>query len=126
MFIKRLDHFVLTVENMELTLDFYMRVLGMKKETYGDERVCLKFGNQKINLHEIDIKVSLKAKNPRIGSSDLCFIVGTNLEEVYQELIEHGHEIVEGIIERQGANGLIQSLYIRDPDANLIELSQYI
>lgn len=123
--IKQIDHLVLTVKNIDITIDFYVNILNMEKEIFNENRVALKFGNQKINLHQVNEDVTPKAKYPTFGSCDLCFIVETSLEKVYQELIDKNIVIIEGIVNRTGANGKIKSLYINDPDGNLIELSNY-
>jgi catechol 2,3-dioxygenase-like lactoylglutathione lyase family enzyme len=123
--IKQIDHLVLTVKNIDITIDFYVNILNMEKEIFNENRVALKFGNQKINLHQLNTEVTPKAKYPTLGSCDLCFIVETSLEKVYQELIAKDIKIIEGIVNRTGANGKIKSLYINDPDGNLIELSNY-
>lgn len=113
--IKTLDHLVLTVKNIDKTVDFYTRILGMKKEIFKETRIALKYGNQKINLHQLGTEFEPKAHNVKEGSADLCFIVENSLEEVKAFLVSHNVEIAEGIVERTGANGLIKSLYIRDP-----------
>ncbi len=122
--ISRLDHLVLTVKDIDKTVEFYEK-LGMKKEIFKETRVALKFGNQKINLHKLGNEFEPKAHNVKEGSADLCFIVDTNLEEVKKYLNSVNIEIEEGIVERTGAVGNIKSIYIRDPDMNLIELSNY-
>lgn len=124
--IKNIDHIVLTVKDIQDTINFYVNILNMKKEIFSNNRIALKFGNQKINLHQLDTNVTPKAKHPTFGSYDLCFIVATPLEIVYQNLKNKKIKIIEGIVSRTGANGIIKSLYINDPDNNLIELSNYI
>ena len=124
--IKGIDHIVLTVENIERSIAFYVNILNMKKEIFGKNRVALKFGNQKINLHEQTTQTSPKSKQPTVGSMDLCFITEIPLKEVYEELLSQNITILEGIVKRTGANGLIESLYFNDPDGNLIELSNYV
>ncbi|WP_063892469.1 VOC family protein [Paenibacillus sp. Leaf72] len=124
--IKRLDHFVLTVSKLEATIHFYTQVLGMKEETFGVNRKALRFGNQKINLHEAGKEFEPKAEHPLPGSADLCFITDINIEEVVHHLHKNGVEIEEGPVKRTGALGPIVSVYVRDPDRNLIELSQYL
>lgn len=123
--IKTLDHLVLTVKDIEKTVDFYTRILGMKKEIFKDTRLALKFGNQKINLHKLGYEFEPKAHKVKAGSADLCFIVNNCLEDIKAFLVSHDIEIEDGVVERTGANGPIKSLYIRDPDKNLIELSTY-
>lgn len=123
--IKNLDHLVLTVKDIDKTVEFYTKILGMKKEIFRGNRVALKFGNQKINLHKLGNEFEPKAFNVKEGSADLCFIVETSLEEVKKVLEKKDIFIEEGIVQRTGAMGNINSLYIRDPDNNLIELSNY-
>lgn len=122
--ISRLDHLVLTVKDIDETIEFYQK-LGMKKEIFKGSRVALKFGNQKINLHKLGNEFEPKAFNVKEGSADLCFIVDTNLEEVKSYLESINIKIEEGIVPRTGAIGEIKSIYLRDPDMNLIELSNY-
>jgi catechol 2,3-dioxygenase-like lactoylglutathione lyase family enzyme len=124
--IDRLDHLVLTVASIEVTCDFYVRVLGMGVETFGQGRKALSFGNQKINLHQAGHEFEPKAKRPTPGSADLCFITETPLDAVIAHIGEVGVMIEEGPIDRTGAAGPIRSVYVRDPDFNLIEVSNYI
>ncbi|NAS32557.1 VOC family protein [Flavobacteriaceae bacterium R38] len=124
MFINRLDHLVLTVRDIEKTVDFY-KMLGFKEITFGNFRKALKFGNQKINLHQVGKEFEPKASAPTPGSADLCFIVSNPIEEIKQILIEKKIPIIKGIVNRTGAFGAIRSIYIRDLDENLIELSSY-
>lgn len=121
--IERLDHLVLTVENLEATISFYTNILGMKVVEFGKGRKALQFGQQKINLHERGKEFEPKAHTPKPGSADLCFLVSTPLEEVILHLSQHHTKIEEGPVERTGALGPIRSVYVRDPDGNLIELS---
>ena len=124
--INSLDHFVLTVKNIDKTVDFYEKVLGMKKEIFKENRVALRFGNSKINLHQLGKEFEPKAYNVKEGSADLCFIIDTQIEEAKLYIESLGIEIEEGIVQRTGVKGLINSIYLRDPDKNLIELSNYI
>ncbi|GIP31760.1 VOC family protein [Paenibacillus sp. J2TS4] len=125
--IQRLDHMVLTVTDIEKTIRFYTSVLGMEEETFGSGRKALRFGHQKINLHEAGKEFEPKAKHPVPGSADLCFIFERmTIEELISHLGNHDVEIEEGPVRRTGALGPIISVYIRDPDQNLIELSQYL
>ncbi|TCR90816.1 VOC family protein [Rhizobium sp. BK376] len=124
--IDRLDHLVLTVASIEATCDFYARVLGMGVETFGQGRKALTFGNQKINLHQAGREFEPKAKRPTPGSADLCFITETPLDAVIAHLGEIGAAIEQGPVDRTGATGPIRSVYFRDPDANLIEVSNYL
>ncbi|PZG44218.1 VOC family virulence protein [Spongiactinospora gelatinilytica] len=123
--IERLDHLVLTVADIDVTVDFYTRVLGMKAVTFGEGRTALTFGLAKINLHEAGHEFEPKADQPTPGSADLCLISTDPLDQVIDELAEHDVPIEEGPVERTGAIGQIQSVYFRDPDRNLIEVSTY-
>lgn len=124
--INRLDHLVLTVKDIENTVTFYTEVLGMKKEIFKESRIALKYGNQKINLHLLGNEFEPKAKNVKEGSADLCFIIDTPLEEAKKHIESLNINIEEGIVNRTGASGEIKSIYLRDPDMNLIELSNYV
>ncbi|PCK22954.1 VOC family virulence protein [Bacillus pumilus] len=124
--IRRLDHIVLTVQHMEETIRFYTNVLGMKEETFGEDRKALRFGLQKINLHEAGHEFEPKAAHPLPGSADLCFITDLDMDDLLLHLRKQVVPIEEGPIERTGALGPIESVYIRDPDMNLIEISRYI
>lgn len=121
-----LDHFVLTVNNIEKTVDFYTRVLGMQQVIFGTGRKALQFGSQKINLHEAGREFEPKAKHPIPGSADLCFIVEQELLDIIEHLKQHNIAVEDGIVSRPGAMGPIESIYLRDPDGNLIELSRYL
>jgi len=124
--IDRLDHLVLTVQNIAGTCDFYSRVLGMQVVTFGEGRKALQFGRQKINLHERGREFDPKARHPTPGSGDLCFITDVPLRQVMDHLRSCGVEILEGPVKRTGAAGPIESVYLRDPDGNLIEVSNYL
>jgi catechol 2,3-dioxygenase-like lactoylglutathione lyase family enzyme len=124
--IAGIDHIVLTVADIERTVDFYCGVMGMEKTIFGDDRVALTFSNQKINLHEAGHEFEPKADRPTPGSADLCFVTHTPLEQVISELAALDIEIEEGPVRRNGATGPIMSVYFRDPDLNLIELSNYL
>lgn len=124
--IDRLDHLVLTVKSIEVTSAFYGQALGMKVVTFGDNRKALHFGSQKINLHQQGKEFEPKAEHPTPGSADLCFITSVPLAEVSTHLISCGVTILEGPVRRTGATGTIISLYLRDPDDNLIEVSNYL
>lgn len=123
--VDRIDHFVLTVASIEATCDFYSRVLGMQVRTFGSGRKALHFGRCKINLHQAGQEYEPKADKPVPGSADLCLIAETPLEQVIAHLRACGVAILEGPVERTGATGTIRSVYFRDPDANLIEVSNY-
>lgn len=123
--IEYLDHLVLTVQDIPTTCAFYNHVLGMEIITFGAGRTALRFGNQKINLHPAqDNPVGLVAERPTIGSADLCFIASRPLTEVIDHLKACDVTIIEGPIERNGATSPIMSVYFRDPDGNLIEVSE--
>lgn len=121
--IQSLDHWVLTVADVKRTIDFYSMVLGMRAESFGDNRWALKFGNQKINLHQKGHEFEPKAKYPTPGSADLCFLVTTPIDEIVRYFETIQIPIEDGPIKRTGAQTLLLSVYIRDPDQNLIELS---
>ena len=123
--IDRLDHVVLTVADIDRTVAFYTEVLGMREETFGAGRRALAFGRQKINLHEAGREFEPRADHPTPGSGDLCFITSSELAEVQQHLAACGVPIEEGPVDRTGALGPMRSVYIRDPDANLVEIAAY-
>ncbi|MCW1961814.1 VOC family protein [Chryseobacterium viscerum] len=123
--IKNLDHLVLTVADIDKTIEFYTHVMGFEAVIFGDNRKALIFGNQKINLHQKGHEFEPKAEYPTSGSADLCFIAQTDIHDVMEELRQKKVEIIEGIVDRTGAVGKIKSVYFRDPDQNLIEVSNY-
>ena len=123
--IDRIDHFVLTVRDIQVTCEFYSRVLGMEVVTFGKGRMALQFGPQKINLHESGKEFEPKALQPTPGAGDLCFVADLPLEEVITHVRSCGVDILEGPVGRTGALGPIESIYLRDPDGNLIEISNY-
>ncbi|MGD0887513.1 MAG: VOC family protein [Thermodesulfovibrionales bacterium] len=123
--IDRLDHLVLTVNDIEATCSFYKRVLGMEVVVFGGGRKALSFGAQKINLHQRSNEYEPKAFKPTPGSGDLCFVTSVPISEVLEHLKSNGIEIIEGPVRRTGAMGPIMSVYFRDPDLNLIEVSNY-
>jgi catechol 2,3-dioxygenase-like lactoylglutathione lyase family enzyme len=122
--IDHLDHLVLTTTHVDRCIDFYTRVLGMRLETFGAGRKALRFGSQKINLHEAGREFEPKAAHPTPGGLDLCFIADRPLDEVIARLDALGVPLVEGPVRRTGATGPIRSVYLRDPDRNLIEISE--
>lgn len=125
--IDRIDHLVLTVADVEATCAFYQDVLGMTPVTFGAGRRALRFGGQKINLHPAGRELEPRARTPTPGSGDLCLITSTPLAEVEAHLRARGIELLEGgATQRSGATGPIMSLYFRDPDGNLIEVSRYV
>ncbi len=123
--IDRLDHLVLTVANVDATCAFYERALGMVRVEFAGGRRALAFGAQKINLHPAGAEFEPKARHPTPGSADLCFITTTPLPEVQRHLAAAGVAVIEGPVRRTGATGPILSVYFRDPDFNLIEVSTY-
>ncbi|MBO0783071.1 MAG: VOC family protein [Ktedonobacteraceae bacterium] len=126
MLIDHLDHLVLTVADIEATCAFYTRVLGMQVVTFGAGRKALQFGRQKMNLHQAGKEFEPKARLPTPGSADLCFITQTPLEQVMAHLQTCNVPLLEGPVTRTGALGPLLSLYLRDPDGNLLEISNYI
>jgi catechol 2,3-dioxygenase-like lactoylglutathione lyase family enzyme len=123
--IERIDHVVLTTRDPEGCIRFYTEVLGMKLERFGEDRLALKFGAQKINLHEWGKEFTPRAHVAAPGTLDLCFISGIPLEQVVERLKKHGVPVLEGPVAKTGANGPIRSVYVRDPDLNLVEISVY-
>lgn len=124
--VNALDHIVLTVKDINATANFYSCVLGMELVTFGKGRKALQFGKQKINLHEHGNEFEPKAQYPLPGSADLCFITQQHLEQVILHLRQCDVAVLEGLVNRTGANGRIISVYFRDPDLNLIEVSNYL
>jgi catechol 2,3-dioxygenase-like lactoylglutathione lyase family enzyme len=124
--IDHLDHLVLTTAQLERCVAFYTQVLGMRLETFGAGRKALRFGTQKINLHEAGKEFEPKARRPTPGALDLCFIADRPLDEVIAHLRAVGAPIIEGPVQRTGATGPIRSIYLRDPDENLIEIAEVL
>ena len=124
--IDRIDHIVLTVFDLQRTCDFYARVLGMRVVTFGEGRTALAFGRQRLNLHLSGREFEPKALKPTPGSIDLCFITERPLEEVEAHVKSFDVKIVEGPVPKTGALGPMRSIYFRDPDGNLIEVSNYL
>lgn len=122
--IDHLDHLVLTTVDAAACIDFYTRVLGMRRETFGDGRTAFCFGNQKINLHLKGREYEPKAHLPVPGALDLCFIADRPLDAVIAHLQREGVAIIEGPVLRTGALSKLRSVYVRDPDLNLIEISE--
>uniref|UniRef100_L7N3B1 Glyoxalase domain-containing protein 5 n=1 Tax=Xenopus tropicalis TaxID=8364 RepID=L7N3B1_XENTR len=123
--IQRLDHLVLTVHNLDKTINFYTKVLGMEATTFKGGRKALSFGMQKINLHEAGKEFEPKAAVPSPGSADLCLITRLISNKMYSMFPACGVPVEEGPVSRTGAVGEIISVYMRDPDHNLIEVSNY-
>jgi catechol 2,3-dioxygenase-like lactoylglutathione lyase family enzyme len=121
--IKSIDHIVLTTRDLEKCIAFYTQALGMQLEIYGQGRIALRFGEHKFNVHPPGFDASIKARTPTPGSLDLCFLADCLLEDVIARLQQHGVPIEEGPSVRTGARFPIRSVYVRDPDDNLIEIS---
>lgn len=121
--IASLDHFVLTVRDIDATIAFYSNVLGMEPQTFGQGRRALAFGSQKINLHQAGREFEPKAAVATPGSADLCFLTNDPLDAVIEQLKSHNVAILQGPVERTGATGKLLSVYFRDPDGNLLEVS---
>ena len=123
--IDRIDHLVLTVADVEATVDFYTRVLGLRAETFDGGRRALVMGGQKINLHQVGREFSPRAAHATAGSGDFCLITETPLDQVQAELAAAGVEVEVGPVPKVGALGPMRSVYVRDPDANLVEIAVY-
>jgi catechol 2,3-dioxygenase-like lactoylglutathione lyase family enzyme len=123
--VEAIDHIVLTVRDLDLTCAFYARTLGMRVISFASGRKALSFGKQKINLHQYGQEFEPKATKPTPGSADLCFVTGIPIPKVIEHLRVSGVELLEGPVRRTGAVGDIMSVYFRDPDGNLIEISNY-
>lgn len=123
--IDRVDHFVLTVKSIGVTCAFYQRVLGMEVQRFGEGRTALRFGAQKINLHEVGRELEPKAAHPASGAGDFCLIAAVDMASVVAHLEREGVAIEIGPDMRTGATGPIESVYFRDPDENLVEVSVY-
>jgi catechol 2,3-dioxygenase-like lactoylglutathione lyase family enzyme len=123
--IDRIDHLVLTVADIEATVDFYTRVLGMRAETFDGGRRALVFGRHKVNLHQVGQEFTPRAAHAAAGSGDFCLITDTPLEQVQAELAAAGVEVEHGPVPKVGALGPMRSVYVRDPDANLVEIAVY-
>ena len=121
--IRSLDHLVLTVADPDATVAFYER-LGMRREAFGEGRLALRFGDQKLNLHRAGAEIEPHAAAPAPGSADVCLLVEGPLADVERELRAAGIAVELGPVERTGATGPLRSLYVRDPDGNLVELSE--
>jgi catechol 2,3-dioxygenase-like lactoylglutathione lyase family enzyme len=123
--IDRLDHLVLTVRNIDATIAFYVEVFGMQSVSFSANRHALVFGQQKINLHSVDAPPKPHAAHPTPGSADLCFIASMPISDVVAHLDNVGVPVEQGPVSRTGALGSITSVYFRDPDENLLEVSCY-
>ena len=123
--IDHIDHIVLTIRDKDACIRFYTEVLGMKLERFSENRLALKFGSQKINLHEWGREFTPRAHVAAPGTLDLCFIASIGLEKVIENLKKNNIPILEGPVAKTGAAGPIRSVYVRDPDLNLVEISVY-
>ena len=122
--VERFDHIVVTTDNLEKCLHFYVEILEMELD-HNNDRYAVKFGNQKINIHRKKAEFLPAAKNVTYGSQDICLIAGGDIEDIKAEIEEKGYPIELGIVDRTGACGPIESIYLRDPDGNLVEISVY-
>lgn len=118
-----IDHVVLTVRDIPASVAFYTRVLGMREVIFGDDRRALAFGRCKLNLHQAGREFEPKAAHPTPGAADLCLLARTSIADILRQLAAQGVAIEAGPVERTGAQGPLLSVYVRDPDGNLIELS---
>jgi len=127
---EQIDHIVLTVSDIEASLQFYERVLGLERELFrgpdGQPRHALRFGAQKINLQDRRTETPTKARQPTLGSGDFCLIAAVPLTAVIAHLEAMGIAIEAGPVPRRGARGALTSVYFRDPDGNLVEIAEYI
>jgi catechol 2,3-dioxygenase-like lactoylglutathione lyase family enzyme len=123
--IDSIDHVVFTVKDIDATCEFYAKVLGMEIVTFSESRKALSFGSQKINLQQLGRESTLRAEKPTSGSADLCFVTSVSLSDVIAHLKSCGVNLIAGPVERNGARGLMMSVYFRDPDMNLVEVSNY-
>ena len=123
--IERIDHFVITVSDINTTLQFYERVLGMESATFGEGRIALHFGNQKINIHPFGNEAKPNAPNAQPGTADICFISTFPIEAIKNHLATETVDVVYGPVKQVGALGPMDSIYFRDPDGNLIEIGVY-
>jgi len=124
--IDHIDHFVITAADVDITCEFYERVLGMTVKEFAEGRKALYFGNQKINVHPlVGAGPSLRAELPSVGGADFCLIAKSSIEEVLDQLRDQGVPVEVGPDKRSGAIGPITSVYFRDPDGNLVEVSNY-
>ena len=124
--IDAIDHIVLTVKDIDATYAFYSEAMGMKVVKFGEGRVALAFGAQKINLHQVGREFEPKADKPVAGSGDVCFVTTVPIADVLAHLQKSGVKVIDGPVRRTGAVGTLMSVYFRDPDLNLIEISNYI
>lgn len=124
--VRSIDHFVLTAGDVEATIDFYQRALGMEAETFAGGRRALKFGEQKINLHQAGAELEPRARVATVGSGDFCLLSDLPVAEIAKHLTREGIEVIEGPAPKTGATGPLVSIYFRDPDGNLVEVSNTV
>jgi catechol 2,3-dioxygenase-like lactoylglutathione lyase family enzyme len=124
--VRGIDHFVLTCADVDATIAFYRRVLGMTAETFAGGRRALSFGNQKINLHQKGAEFEPKARVATAGSGDFCLLSDVPVAEIAGHLAAEGIEVIEGPVAKTGAAGSLLSIYFRDPDGNLVEVSNLV
>jgi catechol 2,3-dioxygenase-like lactoylglutathione lyase family enzyme len=124
--VQRIDHIVLTIADLETTIAFYERALGMEAVSFGEGRRGLAFGDQKLNLHQAGREFEPKARRPTPGAIDLCFTTDVPLEDVAAHLRRESIEIEHGPVDKVGARRALRSLYFRDPDGNLVEISNEV
>jgi catechol 2,3-dioxygenase-like lactoylglutathione lyase family enzyme len=122
----QLDHLVLTVRDIARTVSFYTEVLGMQSRTFGEGRTALHFGNQKLNLHPSDRVLDPNVRHATPGSADVCFVVDEPIDDWMKHLGRHNVPIILGPVKRTGARGELRSIYLYDPDENLVELSNLV
>ncbi len=122
--IRSIDHIVITTRDLDKCVEFYTRVLGMELETFGEGRIALRFGDQKLNIHPPGFEAGIKARVPTPGSLDLCFLADCPLDQVIVRLKQNNVPIEEGPVRRTGARFALRSVYVRDPDQNLVEISE--
>ncbi|MCL9815506.1 VOC family protein [Natronocalculus amylovorans] len=126
MTVSRIDHFVLTVSDIEQTCAFYSQIDGVEVLTFGPDRTALKVGTQKINLHEADAEIEPRASNPTVGGGDFCLITSKPVSILKTELASAGVTIERGPVPRTGTRNKLRSIYLRDPDGNLVELANEV
>lgn len=124
--VRAIDHLVLTVTDVQATIGFYSRVLGMEPVSFGNGRWALAFGSQKINLHQAGAEFVPHAANPVPGSADFCLLSDTPVMDLAEHLAQQGVETIEGPVEKTGASGPLLSIYFRDPDGNLVEVANVL
>lgn len=124
--VSSIDHFVLTAGDVDATIDFYTRALGMTVDTFAGGRRALCFGDQKINLHQAGAEFEPKARTATPGSADFCLLSDVPVAEVAEHLGSEGVEVIEGPVPKAGATGALVSIYFRDPDGNLVEVSNRV